>query len=64
MRPLGVFNRPNGEQMLVHQCLGCGAERHCRVAADDNTVACLRLPLTTPRRGKWAVGTLDAEGIA
>lgn len=64
MRLLGVFHRTNGEQMLVHECLGCGSERHCRVAADDNTVACMRLPPTAPRRGRWAVGAIDEEQIA
>ena len=64
MRPAGVFHRTNCEQMLVHVCLGCGSERHCRVAADDNTVACMRLPPTAPRRGKWAVGEVDREQIA
>jgi hypothetical protein len=43
MQPIGVAFRPNGEQMIVHRCLGCGAERRNRVAADDNTVACMRL---------------------
>ena len=49
MKPIGVAYRPNGEQMIVHCCLGCGAERRNRVAADDNTIACMRLePLAPP----------------
>lgn len=53
MRPIGVTYRPNGEQMIVHLCLGCGAARRNRVAADDNVIACMRLepiasPLSTP----------------
>lgn len=64
MRPIGTFARPNGEQMLVHRCLGCGAERHCRVAADDNPMACMRLEPTAPRRGRCAVGAIDEEAIA
>lgn len=64
MRPVGTFCRGNGEQMLVHRCLGCGAERHCRVAADDNPITCLRLEPTVPRRGRWTVGSIDEEAIA
>ncbi len=49
MAPIGTFFRRNGEQVIVHRCLGCGFERHCRVAADDNMVACLQLPLLDRR---------------
>lgn len=50
MEPWGVFERPrNGEQVLVHRCRSCGFERHNRVAADDNVVATMRLPVVTPR---------------
>jgi hypothetical protein len=49
MQPAGVSYRANGEQMIVHRCLGCGAERRNRVAADDTPIACLRLePLAPP----------------
>jgi hypothetical protein len=54
MEPIGTFYRQNGEQMVVHRCGGCAAERHNRVAADDNTVALLRLEPIAPRRGKYA----------
>jgi hypothetical protein len=58
MAPAGLFARPDGEQVLVHRCLTCGFERHNRVAADDNPLAVLRLPLvpprTQPRRGAVA----------
>ena len=50
MAPAGLFARPDGEQMLVHRCLACDVERHNRVAADDNPVAVLRLPLLQPHR--------------
>jgi hypothetical protein len=63
MAPIGTFSRLNGEQMLVHRCLGCGVERHNRVAADDNPVACLRLPPVAPRRGKRATEP-EEEAIA
>jgi hypothetical protein len=49
MAPVGLFSRPNGEQVLVHRCLACGFERHNRIAADDNPVPVLRLPLVQPR---------------
>jgi hypothetical protein len=52
MMPVGTFHRPKGEQVIVHRCLGCGLERHCRVAADDNMIGCLRLPLVAPRTGR------------
>jgi hypothetical protein len=45
MRPVGLCTRRDGEQMLVHECLGCGVIRHNRVAADDNVVATMRLPI-------------------
>jgi hypothetical protein len=41
----GLFTRRNGEQVLVHECLGCGIRRHNRVAADDNIVATMRVPI-------------------
>jgi hypothetical protein len=48
MPAIGVAYRPDGEQMVVHCCNGCGIERRNRVAADDNPVALMRLrPLTT-----------------
>ena len=43
MAPKGTYFRRNGEQVIVHSCLGCGEERHCRAAADDSTVTCMRL---------------------
>jgi len=55
MQPIGTFSRGNGEQMVVHRCGGCGAERHNRIAADDNSHALLRLQPIAPRRGKQAV---------
>jgi peroxiredoxin len=60
----GFGNSVGMELERADACLGCGAERHCRVAADDNTVACMRLPPTVPRRGKWAVGAVDEEQVA
>lgn len=51
MEPIGVFYRPKGEQVVLHRCLGCGLERHNRIAADDNPLALLRLPPVPPRLG-------------
>ena len=45
MEPVGTWFRRNGEQVVVHRCLGCGAIRNCRVAADDYHVACMKLDL-------------------
>lgn len=67
MAPVGAFHRPNSEQVIVHRCLGCGVERHCRVAADDNVLACLRLPLVPPRSGtsrRHADGSTGEKAIA
>ncbi len=48
MAPVGAFARPNGEQVVLHRCLGCGFERYNRLAADDNYLAVMRLPLVAP----------------
>jgi hypothetical protein len=64
MEPIGTFHRQNGEQMVVHQCGGCGAERHNRVAADDNPVTLLRLEPVAPRRGKFADTVAAEDAIA
>ena len=50
MPAIGVAYRPNGEQMVVHRCNGCGIERQNRIAADDDPVALLRLPPVLPAR--------------
>jgi RNHCP domain len=48
MAPAGTYFRRNGEQVIVHHCLGCDVERHCRVAADDHMISCMRLELVEP----------------
>lgn len=58
MPAIGVTYRPDGEQMVVHRCNGCGVERQNRVAADDNPAALLRLPPVTavkPRAAEEAI---------
>jgi RNHCP domain-containing protein len=54
MEAVGAFSRPDGEQMIVHRCLGCETERQNRIAADDNPHALLRLLPIAPPRGKRA----------
>jgi hypothetical protein len=57
MAPVGLFTRPKGEEVIVHRCLGCGFERHCRVGADDDYDAVAALPSVEPRVGNdgdWA----------
>ncbi|HEV2129319.1 MAG TPA: RNHCP domain-containing protein [Thermomicrobiales bacterium] len=49
MRPRGLIERRNGEQMILHECLGCGKTQPTRVAADDNPILLMRLrPIGLP----------------
>lgn len=48
MQPIGVFYRPNLEQMVVHECRGCGFVRYNRIAADDNPILLSELPVVDP----------------
>lgn len=60
MAPIGTAFRRNGEQVIVHRCLGCGEVRYCRAAADDHPLICMRLPLMElPARNRVPEG--DAE---
>ncbi len=43
MRPRGLIERRNGEQMILHECLGCGKTQPTRVAADDSPLLLMRL---------------------
>lgn len=43
MEPTGILSRRNGEQVLIHRCLGCGKEDPNRIAADDNPLLLMRL---------------------
>ena len=49
MEPAGYFQRPNGEYVIVHRCLGCDLERFNRIAADDDFDLVLALPELPPR---------------
>ena len=44
MMPVGIIARRNGEQAILHRCLGCGKEGPNRIAADDNPIALMKLP--------------------
>ena len=54
MEPLGVFERPNGEEVIVHRCMLCGFERFNRVGADDDEAQVAALPRVTPRAARRA----------
>jgi hypothetical protein len=58
MAPIGAFTRLKGEWVLVHQCQGCGFERHNRIAGDDRFDLVAALPIL-PARG--ADGADEAE---
>jgi hypothetical protein len=64
MEPVGVCSRAKGEQLVVHRCRGCGAERQNRIAADDNPHALLRLPPVTPPRGRHTPMLDDEEAAS
>ena len=49
MEHIGAFTRPKGEHVIVHHCRGCGFERYCRIAADDDFDLVLALPVLEPR---------------
>jgi hypothetical protein len=61
MAAIGVAFRPDGEQLVVHRCNGCGIERQNRVAADDNPTALLRLAPVTPAS---RAASVEEEAIA
>ncbi len=52
MAPVGVLNRRNGEQMILHRCLGCGKEAPNRIAADDDPTALLHISPVQPLHGR------------
>jgi hypothetical protein len=52
MEPIGSFQRPNGEYVIVHRCLNCDFERFNRIAADDDFDLVLSLPALPPRTSR------------
>jgi hypothetical protein len=49
MEPVGRFQRPNEEYVIIHRCLGCDFERFNRIAADDDFDLVLALPVLPAR---------------
>lgn len=54
MEPVGYFQRPNGEYVIVHSCFGCEVERFNRIAADDDFELVVSLPSQKPRTSREA----------
>jgi len=52
MEPVGRFQRPNGEYVIIHRCLSCGFERFNRIAADDDFDLVLALPVLPARTSR------------
>lgn len=60
MEALGLSVRPDGEWMLIHQCLSCGELSANRTAGDDNPLPLLRLAVRPLRdRGTYGLAPLD-----
>lgn len=45
MEALSLSVRPDGEWLIIHQCLTCGELSANRIAGDDNALALMRLAL-------------------
>ncbi|MFI8896358.1 RNHCP domain-containing protein [Streptomyces paradoxus] len=61
MEALGMSVRPDGEWMIIHQCVSCGELGANRIAGDDNPLALVRLalkPLSDPKHASRALLTL------
>ena len=62
MEPAGILSRRNGEQVIIHRCLGCGKEDPNRIAADDNPLLLMRLmPVSAPGLEPVAMEPQTAE---
>ena len=60
MSALSLSVRPDGEWLIIHSCLACGALSANRVAGDDNALVLVRMamrPLHTqmPKRALLAL---------
>jgi hypothetical protein len=65
MEPAGILIRRNGEQVLIHRCLGCGKEDPNRIAADDNPLLLMRLaPKSSPGLELVPAAITEAEETA
>ncbi|MFJ3673755.1 RNHCP domain-containing protein [Streptomyces sp. NPDC090106] len=54
MEALSLTARPDGEWMLIHQCLSCAGLSVNRIAGDDNALALVRLALRPLQDGAAA----------
>jgi hypothetical protein len=61
MAPIGAFQRPNGEHVIVHHCERCGFERFNRIQADDDFDLVLSLPVVPPRSANPSASGTSAE---
>jgi RNHCP domain len=52
MEPVGRFQRPNEEYVIILRCLGCEFERFNRIAADDDFDLVLDLPVLPARTSR------------
>ena len=60
MTPAALLVRRNGEQVIIHRCLGCGKEDPNRIAADDNPLLLMRLePVSQPGLGLVPAAATD-----
>lgn len=65
MAPTGILTRRNGEQVIIHRCLGCGKDDPNRIAADDNPLLLMRLePISSPGLELVPAGIDDVEETA
>ncbi|MBO2463913.1 RNHCP domain-containing protein [Actinomadura violacea] len=60
MEALSMSVRPDGEWVIIHQCLSCGELSANRIAGDDNALALVRLALKPLRDTSIAHRTLLA----
>ncbi|GAA2930164.1 hypothetical protein GCM10020221_27440 [Streptomyces thioluteus] len=58
MEALSMSVRPDGEWLIVHQCLTCGELSVNRIAGDDNALVLMRLALRPLRDARVASGAL------
>ncbi|MFF0414658.1 RNHCP domain-containing protein [Kitasatospora sp. NPDC004745] len=54
MAALSMSARPDGEWLIIHQCLSCGELSANRIAGDDNPLALVRLVLRPLRDNRMA----------
>ncbi|TDC18402.1 RNHCP domain-containing protein [Streptomyces sp. 8K308] len=58
MEALSLTVRPDGEWMIIHQCLSCDELSANRIAGDDNALALMRLALRPLQDGRVARSAL------